>query len=196
MMATQSGTKCNQEESKTDRAVSFSRTNETYKVLALDDYTAKEITRTWYNDVELHENANKCRKIIRKMRNGITNGKNGQYCIRGLERMVGARNDKLNHYKCNAYDTVLYEQEAQYDEGRDDQELIAQLYHAVSTQCQIEASQLGLSDERAVDRYLSRERRVTDADDLPKPKKDPLPPSAPTRPIRPALRRTLSATTA
>jgi hypothetical protein len=193
MKAIQSGTKCKQDESKTLRAVSFSETYEAYKVLTLNDYTGKEIARTWYNDDELRVIAHKCHKIIRRMKNGIDNGK---YCMRGLERMVGDRNDTLNRNRCNAYDAVLIEQEDQFEDGREDQELIAQLYHAVSGQCQTEAAKLGLSDEHAVDRYLSRERRVPVEDYylLPKLKKDLLPPSAPTP--MPTNRRSCAATTA
>jgi hypothetical protein len=196
MNVIQSGTKwCRHKESKTHRAVSFSETNETYETLDLEDYSDEEITGTWYNDSELLLIAYKCHKIIRRMRKTDI-GKSDQYCSRGLERMVRARhNDKLKRCKKASFDTVFFEQEVQYEDGTDDQELIAKLYHAVSAQCQIEAAKLGLSDEYAVDRYLSRERRVTDDGDLPKLKKDLFPPSAPT-PIPTNRRTCVVATTA
>jgi hypothetical protein len=168
MKASQSGKKCEQE-SKTRRGVSFSETNKTYKVLAIGDYTDKEIAVAWFNRDELHIIAQKCQKRIQQMKNNIDTGK---YCIRGLERMAGARKERRNRNKCKAYETVLYEQEDQFEVGRDDQELIARLYHSVSAHCQIEATKMGLSDEHAVDQYLSRKRgRVSVQDDLPKPQR-------------------------
>jgi hypothetical protein len=175
MKALQAGKKCEQQ-SKTHLGVSFSETsNETYKVLALGDYTDKEIARTWFTEDERHIIAHKCQKRIQKMKNNIDTGK---YCIRGLERMAGARKERRNRNKCKAYATVLYEQEDQFEDGRYDQELIAHLYHSVSAHCQIEATNMGLSDEHAVDRYLSRKRgRVPVQDNLPKPTIFPLPPT-------------------
>jgi hypothetical protein len=198
MKAIQSGAKCKQDEPKMHRAVSFSRTNKTYKVLAIDDYSDKEIASTWYNGEENHLIVHKCQKIIRRMKNNVDIGK---YCVRGLERMSGARKESLNRNRCNAYDAVLYEQEAQFKTRRDDQELIAKLYHAVCAQCQVEATEMGLSDEyAAVDRrhFMRDERRVRDLLPKPKmdlPKKDLLPPSAQT-PIRPLRRQSFVASTA
>jgi hypothetical protein len=190
--ALQSEKKCKQE-SKTHRSVSFSDTkNETRKVLALDDYSDEEIARTWYNEQEQEIIAHKCHKIIRKLKNNSIDS--GQYCIRGLEGTAGARKSMINYNRRKAYDAVLYEQEAQFEDERDDQELIAQLYRAVSAQCQIEATERGLNDEHAVERYLSCARRVPVQDDLPEAKMAPLPPS-PTPPF-PRNRRSCVATTA
>jgi hypothetical protein len=149
-------------ESKTNRPVSFSETaDETYNVLALDDYTAEEIARTWTNLDEIVVIAHGNRKLIQKLENN-ENIDTHQYCIRGLEGMAGARKDRIKNNRGKAFDAVLhYKKEvAQVEDGRDDQELIAQerddqeliaqLYRAVSAHCSIEAAEVGLSDERAV----------------------------------------------
>jgi hypothetical protein len=157
MNAFQSGTK----ESKTNRSVSFSQTDETYNVLAIDDYTAEEFARTWYNLDELVVIAHENLMLVRKIENDDIDILGRYYCIRGLEGMTGARKDRVNDNRCKAYDAVLHEQqEAQSEDGRDDQELIgqerddqeliAQIYRAVSAHCSIEAAKVGLSDEQAV----------------------------------------------
>jgi hypothetical protein len=106
-----------------------------------------------------HEN----RKLIRKMENNeIGFGISNNYCcIRGLEGMTEARKDMVKYNRWKAYDAVLHKQEAHFEDGMDDQELIAkgrnvdqeliaQLYRAVSVHCSIEAAEVGLSDEQAV----------------------------------------------
>jgi hypothetical protein len=161
MNALQSRTKYKQE-SKNNRPVSFSdRADETYNVLSLDDYTDEEFARTWCTLDELVVIAHENRKLIQKLENN-EDIDTRLYCIRGLEGMAGARKDRINNNRGKAYDVVLhYKQEvAQFEDGRDDQELIAlerddqeviaQLYHAVSANCSIEAAEVGLNDERAV----------------------------------------------
>jgi hypothetical protein len=153
-------TKCKQA-SKTNPPVSFSdAADEIYNVLSLDDYTAEEFARTWTNLDELVVIAHENRKLIQKLKNN-EDIDTRLYCIRGLEGMAGAGKERVNYNRSKAYDAVLhYKRVAQFEDGRDDQELIAQerddqeviaqLYHAASANCSIEAAEVGLSDERAV----------------------------------------------
>jgi hypothetical protein len=149
-------------ESKTNRPVSFSETaDKTYNVLALDDYTAEEIARTWRNLDELVVIAHENRTLIQKLENN-EDIDTRQYCIRGLEGMAGARKDRITNNRGKAYDAVLHfkQEVAQLEDGRDEQELIAQerddqesiadLYRVVSADCSIEAAEMGLSDEHDV----------------------------------------------
>jgi hypothetical protein len=74
MKTLQAGKKC-EKESKTHRGVSFSKTIETYNVLALDDYTDKEIAGTWFNKDELHIIAHKDKIKRRAKRRRSTSSK-------------------------------------------------------------------------------------------------------------------------
>jgi hypothetical protein len=139
-----------EEEQPIPLVVRFAPGYTVYDGMALCEYTDEEIAASWLSDVEsdlIHE---KCSKVIGKMEKHGSSLNENKYCIRGLERMTGARMDLKEQNRSDAYIAVLDLQEAQWKQGYEDQEQIAQHYQHISYQCQMEASSIGEKDELVV----------------------------------------------
>jgi hypothetical protein len=73
-----------------------------------------------------------------------------QYCCRGIENMTGPRMDLKQQTRLDAINAVLDLQDAQWEQGYEDQERIAEHYQRVSLQCQTEAICIAEQDELVV----------------------------------------------
>jgi hypothetical protein len=124
------------------RSVRFAEMTIVHDIMMLDEYTPNEIDATWFNGDEYGRMLKANHEVICKME---TNGKT-EDCSRGLEGMTGPRLGLIQQNLTNAYNAVLDLQLVQWEQGRDDQEKIAELYLRVSIECQMEAIRIGKKD--------------------------------------------------
>jgi hypothetical protein len=127
------------------KVISFSPTCSIKSALHVNDYTAEEISLSWYNYEESSEHRQKCVRIVEK----IVQGKAGKYCVRGLDRMTPRAVDERNSIRMDTYLAVLREQNKHFLTGRMDEEAIARKYRSASaTRHQEEAYRVGRSDAK------------------------------------------------
>jgi hypothetical protein len=110
-------------------------------------HTTSTNNKSWY-PLKLLKSARenyKCVKVIGKMEKHGLDPKEHKYCTRGLERMTGARMDRKEQNRLDAYIAVMDVQDAQWEQGYEDQEQIAKHYRTVSYQCQMEARKMNWS---------------------------------------------------
>ena len=137
------------------RSVRFAQSDTINEILALDEYTAEEIAASWLSNDETETIREKCRKVIHKMEKHGNSLNENRYCSRGLECKTGPRLYLLQQKRMKAYDAVLDLQQAQWEQGRDDQEQMAELYQHFSVQCNAEAICIGKKDALTVEDYAS-----------------------------------------
>jgi hypothetical protein len=127
--------------------VRFAESDTFHNVLGMGDYTPNEIDASWFSGDEYGRMLRKNHKVIRNME---TNGGITIYCSRGLERMTRPRMEIRQQKRMNVHDAVLDLQLSQWEQGRDDQDQIAELCQRLSIECQTEAIRIGKKDEFAV----------------------------------------------
>jgi hypothetical protein len=143
------------------RSVSFDpRIEVVFETLALKDYSAAEISASWFDDDEYDAIVRTCEHVIDKLNKG-TPFDEKNCCPRGLERMTKEGLKAVDQIRFAAFDAVLDEQQKQWEEGVDDQETIAALYQAVSFRAQQKANTLGGRDSHAVKSFLSSAENAT-----------------------------------
>ena len=134
-------TKKRKEPTSMKKSVSFLPSVLVYRTLHINDYTDEEVEKTWYDGDEMADIVNKCVEIIASLDN-----MSSEDCFRGLEvRTPEAQKKRTTHRFC-AIDTVLGEQESQWQNQEDDIQKIRQCYMAYSKVSEAEAYRVGLLD--------------------------------------------------
>jgi Skp family chaperone for outer membrane proteins len=135
------------------RSVRFSARIESCEILPLEEYTEEEIFAVWYQDEEYAKIRRHCRKAIRKMENGEACSES-KHCSRGLEGMTKAGVQAGVDNRDQAFDAVLCEQAILWcDERCDVEDVIAEIYAAISSGCQRRAAAVGHRDAIVAARY-------------------------------------------
>ncbi|CAJ1956623.1 unnamed protein product [Cylindrotheca closterium] len=129
------------------RRVTINPTVKVHEVLTLYDYTASEISATWYDEHEMD-------KIARKLEDG--NAKSGKYCIRGLETHTTLGSVSKRGNREAAKTAVLEEQARQWHAGNEetDVQTISDSYRCTTSSCQMWAQVVGSRDRQEVEAYL------------------------------------------
>ena len=144
------------------RRVTINETLEVYEIISIYDYTACEISASWYNQIEMSKITERCFRIINKFESGVV-PKNGQkYCMRGLEGHTRLGLISKQNNRADAYAAVLGEQEM----GASVQ-TISDAYKCTSRSVQMWAQVVGARDERAVEAYLYDEQEEEEAETAP-----------------------------
>jgi hypothetical protein len=144
------------EEHRPKKTVNFYGAVRVYPHLHINDVTAVEWSKAWYNEEEIAEIKAECTLTVNLVKSGHLSSIGDDcnewstLCFRGLEFRTpeGAQRRRENKYM--AWDRVLEEQDAQYASGVFDADSIAHKYTAVSFHCQAEAHAQGMDDARAV----------------------------------------------
>jgi hypothetical protein len=107
------------------------------------DYSVAETEACWYTEDESTVIRTKSIRIIKKMIDGTAKG----LCTRGLEHLAPVEADARKERREDAYDAVMYEQEAQYNNGVCNPQRIASLYYeAASVESQRIAQETAAND--------------------------------------------------
>jgi hypothetical protein len=111
---------------------------------------SEEMQAVFLQSEEFRKIQGDCLKQIRKMEQGKTL-KDKKYCARGLESHTRlAAISKVNNRR-PAVKAVLEAQAEQQERGVYDDEEIARRYHKTTSSCQLWATTVGFSDQRAAE---------------------------------------------
>jgi len=112
----------------------------------------KDKSRLWFEvkDYEMMQ------KKIFLIADRAKEGREGNYCTRGLESII--RSDSVTR-RYASWDAVLDEQEIQWDAGKDySDEAVAKNYRRLAEACRAEATVRGKQDAQEVEKYLKQTR--------------------------------------
>jgi hypothetical protein len=113
----------------------------------INEYSRKEIERTWYLPEESFKVHESCIKEILMLERG-KKMKGKKYCSRGLENSTKQAQLARKQNQRDAYDAVLDEQDEQHEHDNYDDDAIAEMYHGASNSCQMWAHVVGMRDRR------------------------------------------------
>jgi hypothetical protein len=122
------------------------------ETIHIADYTTEEIAACWYDAVELKmiKVDIKATTLLLMKNDYLSLNINDRRCSRGLESYTQTGQASKRQHREDAIDAVLDEQEFQMDEGKTDQEMIADAYFERTRQSQAMAIVTGLSDQETV----------------------------------------------
>eukprot|EP00537_Pseudo-nitzschia_pungens_P014207 CAMPEP_0172397874 /NCGR_PEP_ID=MMETSP1061-20121228/33395_1 /TAXON_ID=37318 /ORGANISM="Pseudo-nitzschia pungens, Strain cf. pungens" /LENGTH=197 /DNA_ID=CAMNT_0013130205 /DNA_START=208 /DNA_END=801 /DNA_ORIENTATION=- len=129
------------------KSVSFQSSALMYRTKHLNDYTEEEIRKTWYSPDELTGIILNCMETITAATSDVPSISSSQ-CLRGLEYRFPEGEKKRMANKFTAIDSVLDEQNIQWECEQNDVEKIRTRYSMRSIPCHEEASRIGLEDEK------------------------------------------------
>jgi len=113
----------------------------------VSEFSDEEIKNGWYDKDDFNRMSENVSDIARLIADGETCLIGEELCTRGLEHIV---EEELADYRAekmiNSIDAVLDEQEEQWDEGKEDPGLIAELYAEYAKPLLREAHLIGLKD--------------------------------------------------
>jgi len=113
----------------------------------VSEFTDDEISNGWYDKDDFNRMSENVSDIAQLIADGETMLDGEELCTRGLEHIV---EEELADYRAekmiNSIDAVLDEQEEQWDEGKEEPGLIAELYAEYAKPLLKEAHLIGLKD--------------------------------------------------
>jgi len=113
----------------------------------VSEFTDDEIRNGWYDKDDFNRMSENVSEIAQLIADGETHLDGEVLCTRGLEHIV---EEELADYRAekmiNSIDAVLDEQEEQWDEGKEEPGLIAELYAEYAKPLLKEAHLIGLKD--------------------------------------------------
>jgi hypothetical protein len=113
----------------------------------VSEFSDDEIKHGWYDKDDFNRMSENVSDIAKLIADGETTLDGEELCTRGLEHIV---EEELADYRAekmiNSIDAVLDEQEEQWDEGKEEPRLIAELYAEYAKPLLQEAHMIGLKD--------------------------------------------------
>jgi hypothetical protein len=135
-------------------AVKFSVWEDIHYVPNARDMTYEELEATWYASAEYEKFMEHCERTVDLMEQGECLKEEHTSSL-GLEHWTKAGYKRRQRRKFAGLESVLNEQWAQWHDGMDDLDSVAQLYEASSTHAKMIATTTGLRLEREVQTYLA-----------------------------------------
>jgi hypothetical protein len=134
--------------------IRFAQMEEVYEVPTVKDFSLEETQAMWYDTKEYDIFNDECEMALAKIESGI-HLRDKKYSSIGLEGWTKDGERKRRRNRVESLDVVLDEQFAQWKDGIEDFDTIAELYIARSEHCQMVAVTRGLVMEREVQEYLA-----------------------------------------
>jgi hypothetical protein len=133
--------------------------NQSFPIPHITDMEDEEFLAIWYGPRDYKRIKIKIFLILRKMKNGEQIEDNDKQSVRGLEcRTVQGANLRQEN-KLMGMTAVLDEQDRHYEDGEQNDELLAEVYRNTTSHCQDEAYALGLKDQAEIQEELDTMRR-------------------------------------
>jgi hypothetical protein len=126
--------------------VRFEEAVKRHNVLSLDDYTQREMTKSWYSDEEKEKITEKHNTLVRRLELGKKCKRKMTY--RGLECWTEQGSVELDKSIARTVDAVMDEQDAQWTAGLDSWSEMAKVSRAVSKESRNRALELAEEDAR------------------------------------------------
>eukprot|EP00536_Pseudo-nitzschia_multiseries_P008696 jgi/Psemu1/66641/estExt_Genemark1.C_2260003 len=118
------------------------------KIPHVNEFTDQEIRDGWYHKDDFNAMSDEVSDIAALVESGQTTLNGEELCLRGLEHIVQEELADFRAQKMiSSIDAVLDAQEEQWDEGKDDPDVIAVLYAEYGKPLLQEAHEIGLQDE-------------------------------------------------
>lgn len=129
------------------RRVSFNPKVRGVEIMSIDDFSASEISASWFSQQEMERITQRCFTIIVRMDQGVESSSTKKYCTRGLEghSRLGSVARKRN--RTTSIESVLKEQSRQFAESKFDEHALAEEYQKTASSCQMWAQVMGKRDE-------------------------------------------------
>ena len=129
--------------------IAFNETVKVSKVLHINEFTDEEVEASYYHKAEFKAVKAELKETVKMVESGLLPKDTPKFTRRGTEFRTpdGARSRLRN--KQIAWNAVFEEQEAQWDEGVFDPEVLASIYEAAAKHCQYTAHNLALQDQIA-----------------------------------------------
>jgi len=129
------------------RSIRFHERVQFKTIRHVSEFTDSEIKNGWYDKDDFNHMSDNVSDIAKLISDGETILNGEELCTRGLEHIV---EEELADYRAekmiNSIDAVLDEQEEQWDEGKEEPGLIAELYAEYAKPLLREAHLIGLKD--------------------------------------------------
>jgi hypothetical protein len=143
--------------------VRFAEAVKRYDVLSLDDYTKREVTKSWYSEEEKDKITAKINKLVTRMDLGKTCKRKTTY--RGLECWTEQGSIKLDQCISRTVDAVMDEQDAQWAAGLDNWNQMAKYSRAVSEESKNRALELAEEDAQEARKAYEAGEEETGSDE-------------------------------
>ena len=128
--------------------------NIVHPIPTLDEMPPEVIQAVWYDDVDYQGFRKHCELSVEEIEKGKTL-KDKKHSALGLDGWTKKGYEKRERHRIDSIDAVMDEQFAQWDDGKDDFDSIADLYKHKTEHPQMVANTKGLIIEREVKEYLS-----------------------------------------
>jgi hypothetical protein len=119
-------------------------------IIHIDEFTDEEVSACYYHKEEMHRVRLEVKATVQMFQVGELEKDTPHFTKRGTEYRTPDAVKRRNRNKQMAADAVFDEQEDQWDGGVLDSELLAIIYQAASSHCQVAAHNMALEYENEV----------------------------------------------
>jgi hypothetical protein len=127
--------------------VHFSEETSTHLILGRADYTADEVTSTWYNHADLKEMRDTARCEAKLLMAGLLQ-ETIHTSARGLEGRTTEGLTRKRRNRAEATNAVFDELDQQDEQGIFDDDALADIYFTATERCQVAAQMMGMRDAK------------------------------------------------
>jgi hypothetical protein len=133
------------------KSVAFSGNVRMKKHMHINNYTPEEIEACWFTKAELSQSSEEISYTIELMTRGEgADIDASKYCTRGLECRTPLGAATKNKNKIAAWDSVMDEQDKQFNMGINDVDTISMVYIQCTMSCQVSATIMAALDARCI----------------------------------------------
>jgi hypothetical protein len=125
-------------------SIRFSDNVSTHEIPCISDMEISEVADVWYSQHYYVSMKEECRQLAKSINSGRIEV-SADMCLRGLEEKLHLNQKKIN--RSEAIGAVLDEQDAQFNYGEQNPEMIAHAYHEFAAHYLGEASEIALRDQ-------------------------------------------------
>jgi hypothetical protein len=125
--------------------VHFSEETSIHSILGRADYTADEVTSTWYNHADLKEMRDAARCEAKLLMAGLLQ-ETMHTSARGLEGRTTEGLTRKRRNRAEAANAVFDELDQQDEQGIVDDDALADIYFTFTERCQVAAQMMGMRD--------------------------------------------------
>jgi hypothetical protein len=133
--------------------------NQIFPVVHIREMDELDIYETWYEKRDYTAIKERIIHVLRKCARGENIAETSKQTFRGLECRTREGTLLRQSLRLGAVTTVMNEQERQWEDGVQDDELLAKVYRDVTSHCQAESHALALQDEAALKKDYEKMRR-------------------------------------
>jgi hypothetical protein len=132
------------------KSLTFAPTVRVQKIIHINEFTDEEVSACYYHKEEMHRVKLELKATVQMFQDGELEKDTSHFTKRGTEHRTPDAVKRRNRNKQMAAYAVFEEQEDQWDDGVLDPEVLASIYQAASSHCQVAAHKMALEYESEV----------------------------------------------